>query len=77
MYHGSITPSKATEWNKIKPATVLGLASKGRIPIAQLRKFIRSGKITANMVLRNIDFSDPMQGGRTLKQYYPVLFLGQ
>lgn len=76
MYHGSLTPSKATEWKPLKPATVLDLASNGRMPLDQLRKFIKRGTVTADMVLKHIDFSDPVAGGKTLKAYYPVLFLG-
>jgi len=72
----NLTSSRATEWKPISDDTILDLVTKGQLSTHRLKEYIDAGRVSADKVLKSIDFSRPLEGGRTLKKYYAVLFLG-
>jgi len=73
--HGSIGPTNATDWRPISDDTILDLVAEGRLPPAKLAEYIAQGRVSADMVISRIDWSDMATGAQTLKLYYAVLFL--
>ena len=70
----SLAPSKATYWSPISDATILDLASDGRLEPTRIKEYIDKGRVTPDEILKNIDFSDPVKGGVTLRKYYETIF---
>lgn len=75
MYHGSLTPSKATEWKAISDSSIVDLAARGALPVQKLKEYMDQNRVSSSMVLSQIDFSDPVKGAQVLKKYYHALFL--
>lgn len=72
----NLTPSKATEWKPISDDTILDLVARGQLSTDRLKEYMKAGRITTNRILGSIDFTRPLEGGRVLKKYYALLFLG-